>query len=474
MDVNFADSQDWVCPDIRPYWQLLPVKDSDQVILKSRQGEDQFYFPAAEGYVLRYFTNHYTIGKIQRNCQQQFPDAKPNLVVNLLQKLIALGILAPNTDEDQTTTRKPPYLKPGVQWIAHPDGYWLLRNPEDITFMYVSDRDKAIVEQLGQLPTSALLQNHNISPDELKFLLQQLAATGMLTGTQPAKPRRGKFNPLQLLFFRVRLFNPDTWLTRHVDKLRWIWTRLVGFSLCLFLAFSGVVGLDRKGEILATGQQLLTYQGTSLLLPFGILTAFVVTLHELGHAFTLKHYKGIVPEVGLLFMFGIPAAYTNTTDSYSLSRLQRILVIGAGVIVQLTIAAVAFWLWQVSNGWLHLTSYLLAIAALFTIALNLNPLARFDGYYLAVACTGIVNLRRRAFAFYGNLLRLRSPQEDPRHALILAIYAPFSLVYIWFVFGFILYRVTDWSLTNIPTIALSLLLIWLVYFFLIPEPSFKK
>jgi putative peptide zinc metalloprotease protein len=52
----------------------------------------------------------------------------------------------------------------------------------------------------------------------------------------------------------------------------------------------------------------------------------VVTLHELGHAFTLKYYGGIVPEIGLLIMMLMPAAYTNTTDSYCLvKRRQRIL-----------------------------------------------------------------------------------------------------------------------------------------------------
>ena len=50
-------------------------------------------------------------------------------------------------------------LKACVQWIEHPDGYWLLRNPEDVTFLQMSDRHQAMVEQLGKQPKSALTQS---------------------------------------------------------------------------------------------------------------------------------------------------------------------------------------------------------------------------------------------------------------------------------------------------------------------------
>ncbi|MDY7015782.1 MAG: hypothetical protein SVX43_19740 [Cyanobacteriota bacterium] len=40
----------------------------------------------------------------------------------------------------------------------------------------------------------------------------------MLPGTQPVKRKRGKFNPLQLLFFKLPLFNPDPWLNQHIHR----------------------------------------------------------------------------------------------------------------------------------------------------------------------------------------------------------------------------------------------------------------
>ncbi|EDX73620.1 peptidase, M50 family protein [Coleofasciculus chthonoplastes PCC 7420] len=516
-ELTAKEQQDWICPDISPHWQLSQQASSKQYTLRSRHDNRYFPLSPAEVYALSHFTGNFTVTQLQQQCQKKYSSAiSPNFILDLWQKLITIGILT----SDESITPNPPVetdrgqninngreipnpnpsqpqldnqivdtdntehqpnshpanplklqLKSCVQWIPHSDGYWILRNPEDITFLQVDSPSKAAINQLGKHPPADIAKNNNLTLEQLRYLLQLLTATGMLTGTQPAKPAKRKFTPLQLLFFKVPLFNPDTWLTRHITKLHWIWTRSIGLILCFFLAFSLFIGLSQRPEILLTGQQLVANQGISLLFPFALLAMLVVTLHELGHAFTLKHYKGIVPEFGLLFMFLMPAAYTNTTDSYCLSRFKRILVVGAGIICQLIIAATAFWLWQSSANWLATASYLLMVAALFTIALNLNPLAKFDGYYLAVALTGINNLRTRSFQFYRNLLR-RHPSPEPRHnRLILATYAPFSLLYILFVFSSIFTLITNWTLTNIPFWTITLLTLWAIYYYFPQKPT---
>lgn len=426
----------WLCPDLTSYWQLARIKDSQEIVLKS--GERQYRFLPAEGYALTHFTGRFTVAQVQQRTAQKFPGIAENFVFELLQKLVNLGILTLE-GEEWLDILSPPQaairLKACVQWIEHPDGYWLLRNPEDITFLQLSDRHHQIIAELTQFPKSIVTQNLNTTPNEINYLMHLLAATAMLEGSQPPKPPKRKFTPLQLLFFKVRLFNPDPWLDRQIHTLRWIWTTPVAAFMLAFLSLSAAVGFSQKATIVHTGQLLWKYQGSSLVLSFGLLVALVVTLHELGHAFTLKHYGGIVPEMGFLFMFLMPAAYTNTTDSYCLSRFKRIQVIAAGILVQIAIAAFAFWLWEFSAEglWLHTVSYLLMVAALFTIALNLNPLAKFDGYYLAVAITGINNLRSRSFRFYQNLFSLRPITEKKCDRLILATYAPFSFLYIqWY------------------------------------------
>ena len=457
---------DWICPDLRSYWQLAKVKQDTRVVLRCPETGQRHVFSEHEGFALRYFQGQYSVENVQQRCQTEFSLVDSQLVCQLIRKLIHKGILA----LEQIPAGNGPRLKSCVQWIDHPDGYWVLRNTEDGTYLQVSRRDQeAIAARVGDGPGSS----KPISGQKWQQLLQMLGSTGMLEGTERQKPPRGKFNPLQLLFFRIPLINPDRWLDRHINKLRWIWTKPFSFLLLAVLSASLVTGIAQSPAILHFGGQLWSEYRATIVIPFVLLAMLVVSIHELGHAFTLKHYGGVVPEIGLLFMCLFPAAYTNTSDSYCLSRWQRIQVVAAGVLTQIIIAAIALWLWilAVPGSSLYIGSYLLMLAAVFTIALNLNPLAKFDGYHLAVAATGINNLRSRSFKFYQRLFQGKPKRETAADAKVLALYAPLSLFYICSVFGFLFLRLSDWTLTNIPAIALFVFTIWAIYFFLLPENS---
>jgi putative peptide zinc metalloprotease protein len=476
------DAVHWQCPNLTSYWQLGQIRSSDQVVLQAIEGQQQYQFTATEGFALRYFTGSFTLAQVQSQCEQQFGTTlPPHFVLNLLQKLIDLGLL---TSKDSTPAQvqpieaSPPFLKACVHWIQTSQGYWILRNPEDITFLQVSNRDQRIITALSQgRSPQQILQTEPIDPPELQYLMKLLAATGMLEGSSPPKPPKAKkFNPMKLTFFKIRVCNPDRWLTQHVQAIRWIWTKSFFLILLALLSLSAIFGLHQRAEILLTAQRLMQPMNPAIGLGFILLTALVVTLHELGHAFTLKHYDRLVPEMGFMFMCFTPVAYTNTSDQYSLpKRRQRLFVVGAGILCQLTIAAIAFWGWNssASGSWLSLTLYLLMTAALFTVALNLNPLAKFDGYYLAVASTGINNLKQRSFQLYRDWLQLKPSAEQGSDRWILAAYAPFSFLYVLSVFGFLLMRLGDWTLTHIPITALVLLVVWLIYFFT-PDPKPKS
>ncbi|MEO8892853.1 MAG: hypothetical protein ABI417_15270, partial [Coleofasciculaceae cyanobacterium] len=83
----------------------------------------------------------------------------------------------------------------------------------------------------------------------------------------------------------------------------------------------------------------------------------------------------------------------------------------------------------------------------------------------AVAVSGINNLRSRSFQFYSNLLRLQPSPEQFSDRLILAVYAPFSFFYILFVFSHLWLGLGGWLLSNIPMTALTVLILWAVYFY---------
>jgi putative peptide zinc metalloprotease protein len=456
----------WICPDLRQHWQLVKVRNPEQYVLCSMDCSIQWEFSTLEGQALRYFTGQFTLEQVQWQCQKECDSVTSTLMLDLIQRLIERDILQISESESKPSSSI--QLKSVVQWFRQRDGFWILRNPEDVTRqLQVSDRHKQVLDLLTHLTPAQVIQQGVLASDELRPLLQQLAIAGMLVGIDPPIPPKRKLTPLQFLFFSVPLGNPDRWLSQSIHSLHWVWTRCFGLCLFSFLVLTSVYGWQHQREFWHTAIAVWTQRNLPLTVLFGLLSLLVISLHELGHAFTLKHYNRIVPQVGLMFMMLFPAAYVNTTDQYALTRMQRSLVVGAGVLCQITLAAIGFWIWQITpvEAWLHTVGFLLTLASLFTVVVNLNPLAKFDGYYLAVALTGINNLRSRSFGLYAQLLRLQVPSEKLHNAWILALYAPFSLVYSLSVFGFLLLYLTGWTFTHIPAIALLILILWAIYFY---------
>lgn len=133
-------------------------------------------------------------------------------------------------------------------------------------------------------------------------------------------------------------------------------------------------------------------------------------------------------------MVMMPVLYSDVSDSYRLtSKRKRLLIAAGGVIAELGLAAVALCAWGfLPEGTARSIAFIVATTSvIMSLAVNLNPFMRFDGYYLLADGLGIPNLQDRAFAFgqwqlRGLLLgRLTAPPEATSAALrrILVAYA---------------------------------------------------
>lgn len=201
------------------------------------------------------------------------------------------------------------------------------------------------------------------------------------------------------LFFRVPLFRPHKFLKRTVHLVE----PLFSWQFLSTLAFLGVFGLyfvSREwDQFQATFLHFFSLQGLAI---YGLSLIFVKTLHELGHAYMAARLGVRVNTMGVAFMVMLPLLYTDVSDSWRLrSKKQKLLIDSAGIFVELSIALIATFLWVfLPEGPFKSAAFVLATTSwILSLAINLNPFMRFDGYYILADAWGISNLQARSFAF---------------------------------------------------------------------------
>ncbi len=126
------------------------------------------------------------------------------------------------------------------------------------------------------------------------------------------------------------------------------------------------------------------------------------SFHELAHAYTAKHYGLRVPSMGVAFMVMFPLLYTDTSEGWKLtSRRARLAIDGAGITAEMCLAGISLLAWSfLPEGAFKSAAYLLAAStSASTLAVNLNPFMRFDGYYLLMDAVDMPNVQQRSFAF---------------------------------------------------------------------------
>ncbi len=200
------------------------------------------------------------------------------------------------------------------------------------------------------------------------------------------------------LFFRIPLIQPDAWLTRWLPVARWFGSRL--FAWTTLLAFAvGLTQVLRRWDVFSAS--LVDTFNLEGLLAYGVALFVVKFLHELGHAFTAKHYGCRVPAMGVAFLVMWPVAYTDTNETWRLTnRFQRLRVASAGIATELVVAAWSTLAWALlPEGGLQSAFFVLATTSwVATLAINASPFMRFDGYFILMDALDMPNLHGRSFA----------------------------------------------------------------------------
>jgi putative peptide zinc metalloprotease protein len=239
------------------------------------------------------------------------------------------------------------------------------------------------------------------------------------------------------LSIKMRLVNPDRVLSAVVPRIGWVFTR--GFTLTLaFLAALGFYLISRQWDAYTHSLlHLFSLQGAALV---GLALASAKVVHEIGHGVVAKRMGCRVPAMGVALLVLWPVLWTDTTDAWRLTdRRQRLAIDAAGMLAETTLAVFASLAWSVlPDGALRTGAFLLSSSTwLLTIAININPLMRFDGYFLLSDWLDVPNLQERGFAMGRWWLRETlfglgdpPPEQFPRNKQrILITYALACMVY---------------------------------------------
>ncbi len=242
-------------------------------------------------------------------------------------------------------------------------------------------------------------------------------------------------NPLAM---RLPLFDPDAFLRRTQWIVAPLFTRVAAGLWIGFMALAVGLAVISWQELTDTAREggLL---GANLLL-MSLIYPLVKLLHELGHGYATRHWGGEVREVGLLFLLFVPVPYVDATQSTAFaSKWRRAGVAAAGIVVELTLAALAliFWL-NAEPGLAREAAFnIMLIGSLSTLLFNGNPLLRFDGYFILSDLLEIPNLGVQANRYFWHLVQrhllkirnLAEPKRDLRERVWLVGYAVLSFVY---------------------------------------------
>ncbi|MBV1786447.1 PqqD family peptide modification chaperone [Marinobacterium sp. D7] len=320
--------------------------------------------------------------------------------------------------------------------------------------------------------------------DEILQLMTQLHNAGVLiTGQVPdldelqertRQSRRNRIkqylsNPLAL---RIPLVDPDRFLALLVGWVP-VWMRPVLLALWgMLIAFGGWLafvhweGLTADvGQLVFTPQYVLT-----LLLVFPVVKA----IHELGHGIAIKLFGGQCHEMGMMLLVMMPVPYVDASHATGfVSKYQRMIVGGAGMMIELALASVALWMWTWAEpGLLRVFLHdVVILAGVTTLIFNINPLLRFDGYYILSDWLEIPGLGQKANQYLGYLCKryllnirrgLLPPRTTAREPGWLTAYAIGSFCYrMVLVFTIIMFVATQFFIIGI------LLALWAAYMMLL-------
>lgn len=343
--------------------------------------------------------------------------------------------------------------------------YYVIKDPVSLRYYRFKEQEYFLLKLMDGNHTNDQAQKEfekrfrpdRLTLEDLEHFSQQLLTAGLVQNESPQagkqlfdrRKKRLRMELLQtltnILYIKIPVFDPEKLLIRMLPYLRWMFTitfllASVGFMLAAVLLV--LTHFETFYERLPSYQEFFSFKTVIYLwAALGV----VKVIHEFGHGLSCKAFGGEVHEMGFLILCFSPAMYCNVSDAWTLpNKWKRIIISGAGIYVELMIAAAATFIWWntpsqpfVNN----LSLSLMIVCSVSTVVFNGNPLMRYDGYYVLADWLEIPNLRDRANRYLQRLVMEHclgietkpEPYMELGRRILFLIFAIVSWVYRWVV-----------------------------------------
>lgn len=260
----------------------------------------------------------------------------------------------------------------------------------------------------GQRPWTEVVREARLSLDHtafneaevqaiLQWALQRHLLISDATGdlSAPFARRSAARSKWNLLSIRIPLGCPDKLCEKLLPWTGWL------FGPAAFVVWLIVVGLA-VNEVFVNSDRFQAARSEVLVpanwLGLGLAWLFLKVIHETAHGLVCKRHGGEVREVGVALILFAPVAFVDVTSCWRFaSRWPRIHTALAGIYVEVACAALAVLMagQTTSRETQSFLDNVAVMASISTLLFNINPLSRFDGYYVLADLCQFHNLYAR-------------------------------------------------------------------------------
>ena len=207
-----------------------------------------------------------------------------------------------------------------------------------------------------------------------------------------------------------------------LEKLDVITSRYFYIVFSAFLAINTMMyfyfKINFKSSLLSLNETILFY----------LFLCLIFIIHEIGHLISAKKFGIISKEINFGIYLILPVFYTNLTEIWKLNKKERIIINLSGIYLQFFVGILLFIFFTLTKNQilLHLfySNFIISI-------INLNPILKFDGYWVLSDFLEKSNLIKESNDYFKSLVKLKKNSSDFKVKIYTIIRYGF-LFYIYF------------------------------------------